>query len=154
MVHRRNSSLKSSVVVGLWTNSTDMPHKNHSMQMLDPEAIQWVAKNIAQLLQIQYLPSCRGPGKFSFYISMNLIHYNGVSFLLSLRPFYKVSFDTKRVRIDWIHIFKILDLISYPFLELRQYKNDWIAYRNLFVLKLPRFFTHCTGERKSAPISK
>ena len=30
-------------------------------------------------------------------------------------------------------------------LELRQYKNDWIARA---------FFTHCTGEWKSAPISK
>ena len=45
-------------------------------------------------------------------------------------------------------------IFSHKPLELTQYKNDWIAWRNLFVLKLARFFTHCTGEWKSAPISK
>ena len=39
-------------------------------------------------------------------------------------------------------------------LAIRQYKNDGIAKRNLFVLKLPHFLTHCIGEWKSAAISK
>ena len=32
------------------------------------------------------------------------------------------------------------------FLELKQYKNDWIASRNSFVLKLARFFTRLYSE--------
>ena len=39
-------------------------------------------------------------------------------------------------------------------LELRQYKNDWIVRRNLFVLKLAHFSTHLYSEGKGAPISK
>ena len=43
--------------------------------------------------------------------------------------------DSKKTRLEIPKIFFLL------ILELRQYKNDWIAGKYLFVLKLARFFT-------------
>ena len=39
-------------------------------------------------------------------------------------------------------------------LELRQYKNDSMDWKKLFVLNLPRVFSHQIGKQKSATISK
>ena len=44
--------------------------------------------------------------------------------------------------------------ITDPILELRQYENDGIADRNLFVLNLPRFSLAYTVREKSSAISK
>ena len=52
----RKASWKTSLVVGLWQNLSQIT-------MIDNEGIKWASKIVAQSLQIQYLPSCRGPGK-------------------------------------------------------------------------------------------
>ena len=57
----RKASWKSSLVVGLWQNLSQIT-------MIDNQAIKWASKIVVQSLQIQYLPSCRGPGK-SCYIT-------------------------------------------------------------------------------------
>ena len=49
---------------------------------------------------------------------------------------------------DFINIQVIGKHLAKIVLELRQYKNDSIAYRNLFVLKLARFFTRLYSARE------
>ena len=51
----RKASWKSSLVVGLWQNLSQIT-------MIHNQAIKWASKIVVQSLQIQYLPSCRGPG--------------------------------------------------------------------------------------------
>ena len=46
------------MVVGLWQNL-------NQITLIDNSGITWASKIVAESLRIQYLPSCRGPGKCS-----------------------------------------------------------------------------------------
>ena len=62
---RKKSSWKNTLIVGLLQNtttSTQQQSKNEAI-LIDNEGLKWIARIVAQSVQIQYLPSCRGPGK-------------------------------------------------------------------------------------------
>lgn len=65
----RKVSWKSSLVVGLWQNLSQIT-------MIDNQAIKWASKIVVQSLQIQYLPSCRGPGKLMIHNRPIYISYH------------------------------------------------------------------------------
>ena len=57
IVSKKKSSWKNTLIVGLLQNTPK------EAILIDNEGIKWIARIVAQSVQIQYLPSCRGPGK-------------------------------------------------------------------------------------------
>ena len=64
---RKKSSWKNTLIVGLLQNTT----KNEAI-LIDNEGLKWIARIVAQSVQIQYLPSCRGPGKNEKVVQLSL----------------------------------------------------------------------------------
>ena len=69
---------------------------------------------------------------------------------LHMGPIWNISFLNQFFQIgSWTGLFNpLIFWLTWMLLELRQYKNDSMESTSVFVLKLPRFFTHIYGEKK------